>query len=151
MCFKYYFPLPEWCLPKQDTFYTGKPPPEWKLTTVSVKVEITLVGVFIISLWWGRHVVTDMHWTALSHWISAPEMGHQSVKQGNQCFWRLNEDPKDNRYRTQTGLGRAAGLVCGIPEHTHNLWTFTHPNLSHWVTKPVNRVYLPFGRNFPWK
>lgn len=47
--------------------FTQQTASQWKLTTVSVKVEITLVRVFISSLWWDLHVVIDTHWTALSH------------------------------------------------------------------------------------
>lgn len=57
-----------WMMPSKTKYLLySKHPPEWKLTTVSVKVEATLVGVFITSLWWDLHVVIDTPWTALSH------------------------------------------------------------------------------------
>lgn len=46
-------------------------PPKLNLTMVSVKVEMMLAGVIIISLGGGLHVAMDTYWTALSHLILA--------------------------------------------------------------------------------
>lgn len=123
--------------------FHSKHSPEWKLTTVSVTVETTLVGVFITSLWWDS---SRCHWYTLGSILS---LNLSPMRWGISLLNKaISEDPKDSRDHRQAWEEQLAWCV----EFQNTLSISDRSLIQTCHTEQQNlsiRVCLSFGRNFP--